>query len=217
MAEGVCCKSLPAADIWQCVVWLCLRSEPIHCASICCPISYSRLARVNSQCVHQWACVLAITRRSVSHFSNHSEFHLPHSEFLSYPHPPLVSCPPFLASSTPYLVNAVSVTGARRYFQHSLQEPIKSCATGNSFADLAVREQGVREGFYTPCMLTVQLCQESQTLSSCEFKLMRSGKVYAHTGFHALRYFSSMSLQQSSHEMTSPALRFTHSLLLHVI
>lgn len=112
---GVCSKSLPAVEIWQCLAWLCLWSEPKHCASICCPISYSTLLRGNSHCVHQWACVLTITLHP-----------LPHSCTLnSYPHPLLVSCLSFFASPTICFVNAVSVREALCYFQHSLQESIK--------------------------------------------------------------------------------------------
>lgn len=79
--------------------------------------------------------------------------------FLCLPHPLLCEC-------------CVSQRGSVLF---SAQSPgvDKACVTGNSFAEPAVRERGAREGFYTTCMCTVQLCQESQPLSSCGFTLMR--------------------------------------------
>lgn len=108
----------------------------------------------------------------------------------------LILHPPRCPSS---LSECMSVRKAPCYFRHGLQEPIMPSATGNSFADHAVRDRGAREGFYTSCVCTMQLCQASQPFSSCGLTLTRTWQSHFN-----------VSLLQFSHRMNS-TLRLIHT------
>lgn len=145
----------------------------------CCPISYSRLVKVNSHCVHQWAFVLAIILLTVSHSCTHTEFLRRYSDFHAYPlvsRPSLVYLWCHVHLSLPPPPCALSMLCQSEWLGAifntvSSSQPIKPRLTGNSIADPAVREWGEREGYYTSQMCTMQLCQESQPFSNCAFTL----------------------------------------------